>query len=263
MLDIVLRTCDHTDVHPERGKRFIACDKTVLVKKCFISLVDSIAAASHLCDIKLWILDDHSSNETLEFFIDQCNSRKIAFQLESLEQKGYNYSALRQFELCREKGRKWVYSVEDDYLHFPNAIEILLKFSDQLINKYGPSFTLRPDDDPFTYSENTQYSNAPCRLFLGIDRHWRTLYNSHNTFFTHVSIIDTYWEIFASLAKFFRVTTVNEDGTINTIWSNGVSKSGPVLLLSPIPSLAIHISQGNEPTTIDYKKLWDSLEYDT
>ena len=38
MLDVVFRTCEHTSVHPERGDRFIVCDKTTLIKK-FISVI--------------------------------------------------------------------------------------------------------------------------------------------------------------------------------------------------------------------------------
>lgn len=262
MLDIVYRSCDHSNVHPERGPRFIDVDKLTLIKKCFISLVNSIQLADEK-DIILWILDDHSSENTLQFFSSECIKRNISYNIYRLEEQGYNYSALRQFEYCRDKGRQWVYSVEDDYLHFPEAIDVLVKIAKQLDQKYGANFAIRPDDDTFTYSENTKYHHSPSRLFLGVDRHWRTLYNTHNTIFTHVDIIKEYWELFASLAKFFKRTSVNEEGTINTIWTDGVSKPGPVLLISPIETLAIHISQGNEPTTVDYKKLWNSITYDT
>lgn len=261
MLDIVYRSCDHSEVHPERGPRFIDVDKKTLIKKCFTSLIDSIAIAKEK-DIMLWILDDHSSEETLEFFHSQCTKRNISYHVVNLEESGFNYSALKQFEFCRDKGRKWVYSVEDDYLHFPEAIDILVQQANEFEKNFGVNFTIRPDDDQFTYSSNTKYSNSPCRLMIGLDRHWRTLYNTHNTLFTHVDIIKEYWELFASLAKFFRRTNVNEDGTINTIWTDGVSKPGPVLLLSPIPTLTIHVSQGNEPSTVNYKKLWESIEYE-
>jgi len=96
-------------------------------------------------------------------------------------------------------------------------------------------------------------------MFLGKDRHWRTLHTTHNTLFTHVDVFRNYWDLFSSLAKFYKVTTVNEDGTINTIWSDGVTKDGPVPLLSPIPSLAIHVSQNNAPYWLDYEQLWESI----
>lgn len=262
MLDIVYRSCDHTEVHPERGSRFIDIDKKTLIKKCFISLLNSIENSEEK-DIILWILDDHSSKEIIDFFETQCTDRNIQHYIVKLKESGYNYSALKQFEFCRDKGRRWVYSVEDDYLHFPKSIDMLIKHAELFYEKYGGyNFAIRPDDDPFTYSENTIYSKSPCRIFLGIDRHWRTLYNTHHTLFTSVNIFKDYWELFASLAKFFRKTTVNEDGTINTIWTDGVSKNGPVLLLSPIPTLAIHISHGNQPLTIDYLKLWNSIKYE-
>lgn len=259
MLDIVLRTCDHTDVHPERGSRFIETDKATLIKKCFVSLINSINLAKENFEIKLWILDDHSETSLLNFISNTCKRKDIDYEIISLQKKGYNNSAFRQFSYCKEIGRKWVYSVEDDYLHFPEAINILLAEAESFSINFGTLIAIRPDDDLFTYSSNANYSKYPCRLFLGKDRHWRTLHNTHNTIFTHVDVFKEYWELFAALATQFRKTSVNEDGTINTIWSDGVNKPGPVPLISPIPSLAIHISQNNEPFWIDYKKLWDSI----
>jgi hypothetical protein len=259
MLDVVLRTCEHTVVHPERGDRFIACDKTTLIKKCFISLLNSICYAKN-DDIKLWILDDYSSESLLKYFDNICTDQNVNFEIVSLEESGYNYSALKQFEFCKDKGREWIYSVEDDYLHDKLAIEVLLKQAKNFQKNFGRNVALRPDDDVFTYSSNTTYSKSPCLLFLGYDRHWRTLYNTHNTFFTHVDVIKEYWELFASLAKFFRKTTVSEDGTINTIWSNGTNKDGPVPLFSPIPSLAYHISQNNEPQFGNCRKIWNEIK---
>lgn len=256
MIDIVFRSCEFAQVHPERGTRFIDVDKTTLIKKCFVSLVNSITLAD--LDINLFVIDDHSSNNLLNFFRQVC-SNKVSLEILPCEIKGYNYSAYKQFELCRVKGRKWVYSVEDDYLHFPESISVMHQQAEIFSETFGSIVTIRPDDDAFTYSNNSAHSQKPCRIFLGIERHWRTLQTTHNTFFTHVDVFKTYWELFASLAKFYRVTSVNEDGTINTIWADGVSPHGIVPLLSPIPSLALHISQNNKPIGIDYNTLWNSI----
>ena len=259
MIDIVFRSCEFSDVHPERGSRFIATDKTTLIKKCFVSLVDSAVSAN--VNTKLFVVDDHSSDALLHYFEKVC-SNKIPLVIISCEEKGYNFSAHKQFELCKTKGRKWIYSVEDDYLHYSNAILTLYEEAEAFSKMFGTIVAIRPDDDLFTYSNNTSYAKKPCRIFLGKDRHWRTLHNTHNTFFTHVDVINKYWELFASLAKFYKITTVNEDGTINTIWSDGVSKDGPVPLLSPIPSLAIHVSQNNAPYWLSYEQLWESINTD-
>jgi glycosyltransferase involved in cell wall biosynthesis len=259
MLDVVLRTCDHTAVHPERGERFIVCDKTTLIKKCFISLIDSIELAKNICDIKLWVLDDHSSDELIEYMDKKCTEKNIDSKIIFLEESGFNYSALRQFEYCRTIGRKWVYSVEDDYLHFPEAISNMLIMGQKFKEITNTTVALKPDDDPFSYASNYISSRKPCRVFLGNDRHWRSCSNTHNTVFTDVQVFKDYWEIFASLAKFYKKIVIDEDATINRLWTDGVMSEGPVPLFSPIPSLAFHVSQGNAPHFVDYNKLWNSI----
>lgn len=259
MLDVVLRTCDHTAVHPERGARFIDVDKLTLIKKCFVSLINSIEVAKELSDIKLWILDDNSSLELLDYINNKCELTNINFELISLEESGFNYSATKQFEYCRDKGRKWVYSVEDDYLHFPLAIKNMILMGERFKQITNLLVAIKPDDDPFSYSENYPPSKKPCRVFLGNDRHWRTAINTHNTLFTDVKVFEKYWELFASLSKFYKHLRIDEDATINRLWTDGVMTEGPIPLFSPIPSLALHISQGNEPRFLDYKSLWDSI----
>ena len=79
MLDVVLRTCDHTSVHPERGDRFIVCDKTTLIKKCFNSLIKSIFLAQY--DTRLWIVDDNSSPELLSYIGTKSNELNIKYEI--------------------------------------------------------------------------------------------------------------------------------------------------------------------------------------
>lgn len=260
MLDVVLRTCDHTNVHPERGERFISADKTTLIKKCFNSLINSIEKAKDLTDIKLWVLDDNSDNSLLLYLDKKCKEKNIDLEIVFLEETGFNYSATKQFEYCRDKGRKWVYSVEDDYLHFPEAISQMLIMGERFKKITGTIVAIKPDDDPFSYSINNNTSKKPCRIFLGNDRHWRTASNTHNTLFTDVEVFKKYWELFASLSKFYKQVKIDEDATINRLWSDGVLSEGPIPLFSPIPTLALHISQNNEPQFVDYKTLWESLE---
>ena len=253
MLDIVLRTCDRVDVHPERGPRFIECDKPTLIKKCLVSLLESIKNVKDKTDIRLTVVDDNSSEQTIEYIEDKIKSYNVQYEIVRCEEQGFNYSAVKQFEVCRDKGRQWVYCVEDDYLHFPNAIEQMIKTSKMLVGVTGTYVAIRPDDDVFTYSTNSPHSRRPCMILMGEDRHWRTLYSAHNTVFTHVDVFKEYWELFHSLGKFFRVLPINEDKTINMIWDK-------VPLFSPLPTLALHISQNNKPPFVDYMTLWNSIE---
>lgn len=255
-LHIVYRSCDHTEVHPERGPRYIECDKKTLIKKTFTSLLHSVAIANEVADISVHVIDDHSSDETIAFFKQKCKQHNVPLDIEVTEQRGYNYSAYRQFEKCKEVGTDLIYSVEDDYLHFPESVKQMVIMYNSFYENVGSEIVIRPDDDLFTYSSNNQHSKYRCIVLLGDDRHWRTLTTCHNTFMTHVNVIDQYWELFASLAKYFRQLNISEDDTINKIWSR-------VPLFSPIPSLAIHVSQNNEPPFIDYMTLWDSVNVDS
>ncbi len=255
LLDIVLRTCDNSAVH-KGGDRFIKSDKITLIKKCFVSLINSIKQVED-ADIRLWILDDNSSAELLDFMLRA--SKEINCKIISLEERGFNYSALKQFEYCRDKGREWVYSVEDDYLHYPQAIKMFLADGKHFRTKLGQYIAIRPEDDPFSYAENTKFFNLPSRIMLGLDRHWRTTQHTTNTFFTDVSVFKTFWEPLAYLAKFYSILDIQENETVNKLWGDGVKTNGPVPLFSPIPSLAFHVSYNNRPMYQDYMALWNSI----
>ena len=249
-LSVILRTCDSNEIHPERGPRYINVEKSLLVKKCVKSLINSIKQSKSVEEINLKILDDNSSVETLEYLIDI--SKGLDVTLLSCSEKGYNYSALKQFELCAAEKSGLVYCVEDDYLHFPNAIEQMFKMYMRFEELTGSVVAIRPDDDIFNYSSNNRHSRDYSLIFLGEDRYWRTSYSSHATLLTHASVFHNYWELFASLGKFYKKLSIDEDRSINMIWEK-------VPLFSPMPGLAMHVSQNNEPPFVDYKALWNGL----
>lgn len=250
---VVLRTCDSADVHPERGPRFIDVPKQLLMRKCLVSLLESIKRAQHLADIELYVLDDNSTPETVDYIKQTVEKYGIKYTLETCKDRGYNGSAFRQFEICRDEAMDWVYCVEDDYLHFPEAIEQMLTGLSKFVSVTGSMVAIRPDDDVFVYAPNNHHSRKSCMVLLGDDRHWRTLTSTHNTLLTHVQVFREYWHLFASLAKYFKKLSINEDATINLIWE-------VVPLFSPMPGLAMHVSQNNEPRFLDYKSLWESIE---
>lgn len=250
---VVLRTCDRQDVHPERGPRFIDCTKQELIKRCFLSLLKSICNAKHLANIDLHIIDDGSSEETIKFLTKNALDYNENCSIETLDTSGFNASALRQFEVCRDRTKQWVYCVEDDYLHHPEAITQMLLMAERFQQITGQStVAIRPDDCPFTYSANNPNARKPTLLLLGEDRHWRTQHAAHNTIFSTADLFRDYWHLFASLASYYKKVAVDEDKTINLIWDR-------VPLFSPIPGLAIHISQNNKPPFTDYNTLWESL----
>jgi len=251
-LVVVLRTCDHTTVHPERGPRFIDVPKHILIKKCLVSLLESIRLARHITDICMHVIDDRSAPDTIEYIKNKIENYGIGYEFETCSEPGYNASAYKQFEVCRDSNADWVYSVEDDYLHFPECISQMLLMSDRFSRITGSSVAIRPDDDLFLYSPNNAHSRKSSIILHGDDRHWRTIYSSHNTIFASPDIFRNYWHLFASLAAYFKRLNIDEDKSINLIWER-------IPLFSPIPDLAVHVSQNNEPAFTDYKSLWETI----
>ena len=120
-LDIILRTCDATNVHTDWRVRYHGIEKAELIVGCLTSLINSINNANGI-DINLTVLDDHSSASTVQK-IEELLSKVKNSKFVRLEDCGYNNSAHQQWILCRDSSANLVYSVEDDYLHYPTAIQ--------------------------------------------------------------------------------------------------------------------------------------------
>ena len=175
----------------------------------------------------------------------------------ALAEQGYNYSAHQQWLLCKNSNSNLVYSVEDDYLHTPTAIQEMIDsyqlFSDRLKRT---DIVLYPFDEPSEY-------NPPNRtdfIVHGSNRHWRTGVFTTNVLFTIPEIFKANWELFEVLALKYNGDYLNprtehyeESNTIWKIWQNNRA-----IRFNPIPSLALHLQfeQQIDPF-IDWKKWWD------
>jgi hypothetical protein len=254
-LHVVLRTCDRANVHVDWRVRYHGIDKPQLVAGCARSLVKSIIAATDV-DVKLTVLDDHSSLDTvneLRSIVAALPSAKIV----QLEQQGYNNSAYQQWVLCRDSDTDLVYSVEDDYLHCESAIEEMVAswhiFSSRLRRN---DIVIYPFDEPSEY-----YPPARTDFIVhGSKRHWRTGIFTTNVIMTAPSLFRQHWELFETLALKYngdylnpRVEHYEESNTIWKIWNNNQA-----VRFSPIPSLALHMQfeQQRDPF-IDWQQWWD------
>jgi len=254
-LDIVLRTCDVTDVHVDWRKRYHGIKKAELILGCLNSLVNSVNSVKDI-QINFTVLDDHSSEQTLnsiEKIIQRVNNSKLI----SLPHKGYNYSAHQQWILCRDSKADLVYSVEDDYLHCPTAIQEMIDsfyiFCDRLKSN---SIVLYPFDEPSEY-------NPPSRtdfIVHGSARHWRTGIFTTNVIMTTPQIFQDNWELFETLALKYNGDYLNprtehyeESNTIWRIWQNNKA-----FRFNPIPSLALHMQfeQQKDPF-ITWQQWWE------
>lgn len=259
-IHVILRTHDKTNIHGNK-KRYIPISKKELIIGCISSLLNSLNLVKKY-SIYLTILDDHSSEDfilNLKFLLSHFNH---PYEIIHLKEHGFNHSALMQFEYCKNSNADLVYSVEDDYLHFPTSIEEMIYAYNDLKKFYNLSeVCIFPYDTPQEYDFDIFEKYLITR---GRNRHWRSTTWTTQTFMTSPKVFIEYWKYFEKLAKEFKVVPKHlkntldwdniiwEETTIGNIWKNHV------LVFQPIPSLALHIQFEKEKDNfIDHIEWWD------
>ena len=252
-LHVILRIHDKSNVHTDWRVRYCELSKLELIKGCYISLINSIRHTKNH-SIKLTILDDNSTQELIEFV--HIKSTGLNYELIHLESEGYNNSAYQQWVMCRDSDSGLVYSIEDDYLHCPSAIQEMLDsfaiFRDRLKRD---EIVLYPFDDPSEYNP----PNRTDYIVHGSARHWRTGVYTTNVMLTTPQLFRDNWDLFEILALKYNGDYLNprtehyeESNTIWNIW-----QSNKAIRFNPIPSLALHMQfeQQKDPF-IDWQKWW-------
>jgi hypothetical protein len=252
-IEVVLRTCDHTNIHNDWRVRYHGIPKKELIKGCVKSLFNS---CQNIDNLKLTVFDDHSTQETIDWLNTELKNSALNYEFIPLIEKGYNHSSHEQWKRCRDSEYNLVYSVEDDYLHCPTAIREMIDsyylFQERLKKD---EIILYPFDEPSEY-------NPPQRkdfIVHGSNRHWRTGIFTTQVLLCQPKVFREHWEIFEVLALKYngnylepREEHYEESNTIWKLWNEG-----PFLRFNPIPSLALHMQfdQQKDPF-IDWKDWW-------
>lgn len=253
-IEIILRTHDQSNVHTDR-ERYCGFDKKSLIQGCVSSLINS-ANLVEKHQISFKVLDDHSSEEFLNELDALFQYCKWDYKVISLEESGFNYSALKQFEACRDSEADLVYSVEDDYLHCPSAITEMLDSYELFVRNSGREVVIYPFDMPDDYYPPHM---QPCMIVHGSARHWKTGIWTTNTFMLRPNVLQDHWDVFERLATKYSPDyskpeeNVHEGNTICNVWKNHA------LRFSPIQSLALHMQfDTQQDPYIDWKYWWDN-----
>jgi hypothetical protein len=257
IIDVILRTHDKKNVHNDWRVRYCNMSKRDLIKGCYWSLLRAIDRVSTQHTVRLTVLDDHSSKNLVDFLHRSTGSR--AWQFVPMTQRGYQHSALAQFQHCRDSTADLVYSVEDDYLHVPEALE-------EMVNSYTifrsklqqPHIVLYPFDAPEEYDPPREQ----CFVVHGATRHWRTGVFTTNVMMTTPGLFQQHWAAFEHLATNYNgdYLRVTEDpgqrvGEWNTIWP--IWNSGQAVRFNPLPSLALHMQFDRQyDRLIDWQHWW-------
>ena len=253
-IDIILRTHSFIDIHPNPTPRYCGADKTTLIEKCVKSLVQS--ANNYDGTITFIWFDDHSSQDMIDRVHKVFSESKHPYEFHALEERGWNSSGHAQFDRGRASEADLVYFIEDDYLHYPTAIDEMVHAYKTFKRNLGVEIALHPYDDPDNY---LPLFIDECRIVLGKNRHWRTNKYSTFTFMCNPEIVRKFWSRFYTVATEYMTewgekNEIQEGTTINHLWR------WEVKLFTPIPSLALHMGYERQlDPFIDWKALWDSV----
>lgn len=250
---IVLRTCTRVNMINDNGNgRYIKVSKSQLVNNCVSSLVDSInQVQGH--DVELVVLDDHSDDSCIaeiKTIISHCKFPVTFIPVEGGTGNGYTMGLV--YKQVEAKCKDLWYHVEDDYLHYPEAIHDMIDTVDEFEGRTGKYVAINPHDDVWRY----KYEVYPSFLLHGPYRHYRTVKHTTYTCLTSRAIYDKYKNHFQDVvAMTMQQVDYVENKSINLVWNKE-----DVALFSPIPGLAFHImdESGKDPY-IDIDELWNSI----
>lgn len=254
IIDVSIRTHNKREIHVQDEPRYCGVDKTTLIKKCIKSLVRSADASNH--KITFWWHDDSSTKECVDAIHEIFKSSRHEYRFIPLDQEGWNYSALMQFEVGRDSKADLVYFVEDDYLHVETAIDEMVDSYLMFKKNTGQEVAIHPFDDPDNYKPNWL---EPCRIVYGKRRRWRTNLHSTFTFMCSPDVVRKNWSTFYTMATEYgtlwgEMNNVHEGTMINRIWREDV------MLFTPIPSVALHMQYKEQMDPyMDWKSLWDEV----
>lgn len=256
---ILFRTCDI--VHSlHNAPRPFDLDKRTLIKVCFRSLVEALRPVDH----RIVIIADRLSPEMTTFFE---SFRDQGHEIEMVHGEYGNDNSLRkQVELALTvPDDDWVYFVEDDYVHTPEAfvwMNDLIENKDQYITKKTilrqlKFWKTRLDQIPIVI-HTPDYPDRylprylrPSLIFLGKHCHWRQITNTTFTFLIKASSVKRYKDIL------YYSCNGADDGYLSRALYGGLRFGDKALCLSPIPGVSTHMHDGVMTPLVDWASIVD------
>ena len=271
-LTIILRTCASVNMLTQSKKRIFDQDKSEYTLRSLNSIINSLNFAKELFDnvnLELIIVDHNSeksvvdkikliiSNQFFKSRFISLNVEEFKKNINPINEKNEkvtfnqmsNMSNIHQSLILAKESDDLIYFVEDDYIHSIHAIKEMIFTYEKLSSMLKTELILCPSDYPYLYSE---IENA--KIFLGDKHHWRSIKETLCTFLMSKEMVVKYWDELTSMCKFEHYPF---EKPLHNIYEKEYC-------LSPIPSIAIHLTNINSvfglSPNIDWKKNWDESE---
>tara|TARA_B100001113_G_C21098892_1_gene617854 strand:+ start:53 stop:1051 length:999 start_codon:yes stop_codon:yes gene_type:complete len=264
----IIRVNTKIDIWDQNKKRLFENPKIEYTLRSLHSLIKSIKyfqKDNNNISIKIKIVDDQSKKEDLSKIDSLLENSKLKYEIISLSHGKYKNiiktqkkeqtfanlaSLLQSFELAKDDKNDLIFFLEDDYIHFVNMVKETINSYQRISSQLNRDIFMCPTDYPYLYMENDK-SN----IFVGSDRHWRTVNKTLCSFITTNKLINKYWDNFQKTCSDRHEPF---EKYLNKIYDEECC-------LSPLKTLSVHMTNINSSyglsPFIDYKKLWDENKY--
>ena len=272
-LKIIFRSCTNVNMLTQNKERLFHKNKSEYTFRSLNSILKSLTKSKEMfpdIDFDVTVVDYNSKKEDLEQIKKQLSKSNIKNSLISLDINDFiknikkinaknqqvtsnqmsNMSNIhKSLIIAKNESKDLIYFVEDDYIHQSNAIQEMIFTYERLSSQFNKELFLCPADYPYLYNKI-----EPTSILIGSSKHWRLVNETLCTFLTSKSIIEKYWEKLTSMCKFEHYPF---EQPLHEIYKDEKC-------LSPIPSLAIHLTNINSifglSPNVDWKKVWEENE---
>ena len=295
MLHIITRTCDKASI---QSKRIV--NKTECALRCVNSVLKNM---ENLEDVDYHIIDDRSSEYFRDSLTKICeeSKQKVTYDfLGDRDTEGQDPHAQSRFSvkvaydyIYNLPDEDFVYIVDDDHLHYPNAISKMLEtwdYLDYMVNFINPRNQYRKklwddgisDDEtdfkvglfnkrmdhpigifpqcfvqmfPYPSNKTVDFYVRPCIVLPTPTGYYRTTWYTHETFMLKAKVFKKYKETFDRLQVTGSDAAGWEGDTISELWSKYVK------MFMPLNPSVMHMSVTRDLpfswTKEEVIKLWE------
>tara|TARA_Y100000768_G_scaffold363202_1_gene322650 strand:- start:119 stop:1141 length:1023 start_codon:yes stop_codon:yes gene_type:complete len=269
-LDIIIRTCASVNMLTQNKSRLFEKEKIEYTLRTIRSMLNSSEDPElKKLEINFKVIDHNSTKENLnaidnvfkefskKYSLINLDVSKFIDQIEKINQRGEtvtnnqisNMANIHQSLIEAKKCKDLIYFVEDDYIHKKESLKEMIFTYERLASQINNEIILCPSDYPYLYAKSEMTQN-----FLGQDYHWRKINETLCTFLTSKKMIEKYWDKYVSMCE-------KEHAPFEKPLHDIYEKE---LCLSPIPSLALHLTNVNSifglSPNVNWKEIWEQSE---
>jgi hypothetical protein len=260
------------DIKSYQGnKRFCGDDRTMLSKKSFKSLVQSIKLCADLKPETVHhvaIFDDHCTEDLRALHqrcIDQYSSDQISFEVIPLPKQETASAGIREsIRACylwmQKHGQDFVFQIQDDYMFDQDAMYEMIDIWYQIFNETQSHAVINPWNDPDLWYSLYRNKSTPRAFIPGKNRYWIQGYDTACTFLTSHQQFSQHWDLYNDF--FYLIDKIDKtNGMLENKSLNHMFVQRGILMLMPVDSVAWHMqAPEDEDPYIPWQPIWDAID---